>query len=77
MSRSDRGERPEQAPVSKRRLRSGWTITPVQAVIGRRMGLRYHWVQWVVGLVLVYVIGIAKGFKLGRDRRSKRDRAVA
>jgi hypothetical protein len=75
MSRSDRRERPEEVLVSRRRLRHGWTITPVQAVIGRRVGFRYHWAHWIIGLALMYVIGVAKGFKLGRDRRARRARA--
>jgi hypothetical protein len=54
------------------RPRDQWTVTPVQAVLGRRVGFRNHWLYWAVGLSLMFVVGLAQGIKIGRHRRQSR-----
>ncbi len=62
--------------MSKSQARQSWTLTPVQGVIGRRVGIRYHWIQFVGGLAVVYVIGVVKGVKIGRGRNPGRSRGA-
>ena len=39
------------------RIKDHWTVTPVQAVLGRRVGFRNHWLYWASGLSLMFVVG--------------------
>ena len=54
------------------RIKDHWTVTPVQAVLGRRVGFRNHWLHWACGLSLMFVVGLAQGIKIGRHRRQSR-----
>jgi hypothetical protein len=59
----------------KRAARHGWTVTPVQAVLGRRFGLRYQWKYWAGGMASAWAAGLVWGIKIGRrPQDSRKDR---
>ena len=60
--------------MSKTRARHTWTVTPVQVVLGRRIGFRHHWRHWAGGLAFMYAVGVVKGIKIGRERYPRRSR---
>lgn len=60
------------AQPKQARAQDHWTMTPVQAVLGRRVGFRSHWLYWVIGLSLTFVVGLVQGIKIGRNRRRSR-----
>jgi hypothetical protein len=55
-----------RAAGRKRAAGHWWTVTPVQAVIGRRFGLRYQWKYWAGGMASAWAAGLVWGIKIGR-----------
>lgn len=63
--------------MSKPRARNSWVVTPVQAIIGRRVGFRNHLPHWAGGLAFMYVAGVVTGRKIGRERDLRRPHVVS
>lgn len=55
---------------TKARTSSSWMVTPTQAVLGRRMGIRLPGFFRAGLLALAYVFGVGLGFKIGHHSRS-------
>lgn len=51
-------------PVSKSPDQENWAITPLQAILGRRV--RFHWLRWAFGIGFMGAIGVGLGVKIGR-----------
>lgn len=58
------------AKTSKARASSGWMVTPTQAVLGRRMGIRPPGFVLAGLLALASVVGVVLGFKVGHRPRA-------
>lgn len=54
-----------------KRVRNEWTMTPVQALLGRRVGFKSHWKYWATGLTCAFAAGTASGVKIMRQVRDR------
>lgn len=48
--------------------RSGWLVTPIQGILGRRTGLKYRLYFGAGGLAFGLLIGVVQGIKIGHSR---------
>jgi hypothetical protein len=62
---------PPRVQPSRAKARDDWTVTPTQAILGRRIGFRHHWSHWASGLTFMFGIGIIQGIKIGRHPRRR------
>lgn len=69
MSMTFKTRRSDGTAARKSREHLNWAVTPLQGILGRRMGIRYHWFYWAAGLGFSGVIGVALGIKIGRGSR--------
>jgi hypothetical protein len=61
--------------VSRARAATGWMVTPIQAILGRRGPIRYHFYFGAAGIAFGVVVGIVPGIKIGRVFGSRTQRA--
>lgn len=54
--------------VSRARAASGWLVTPIQGVLGRRSGLKYRLYFGAGGLAFGLLLGVVQGIKIGHQR---------
>lgn len=61
--------------VTATRRSNEWTMTPLQAMLGPRVGFRRHWKYWATGLSGAFVVGTFSGIKIGHQawRQRRRD----
>lgn len=50
------------------RARSGWLVTPIQGILGRRIGLKYRLYFGAGGLAVGLLVGVVQGIKIGHSR---------
>lgn len=54
--------------MSRARAASGWLVTPMQAIIGRRSNLKYRLYFGAGGLAFGLLVGIVQGIRIGHQR---------
>lgn len=64
---ADTGVRELKKEIKAAKRSQAWTMTPVQATLGRRVGFRNHWKYWASGLGAAFVAGILSGIKIGHQ----------